>query len=591
MHALLFVAAFLVPFNSPVGLPQGGQDSAVDDIDKAISELYSDKHAESDFAKQELVEIGRRSVPKVLAELGKQRETDKTKQVRVRRLLCEVLGRIRDNSQPVLDALIARLTDADEYGMSVAAAAAGALDTIADDRASGALVTALTSKQAEGDKWLKYYCIHALGVLRASNAAEAVRKALEDTGAAQVAGEDTHLIASAAADALGRIRAKDAVDALGKLLSNDKRNPYTEQSVGVHAARALERITGESKGSLAGEQQAIDASLKLWREWWTAEAGKKNAATTRTLIGEVASAVEAYKKDHGKLPVTLAYLREKPASGLTAPYPDGGYYKGDRYAKGEIKDAWDRPLKYDTMGANGALYDIVSYGGDGRVWGKGDGADLWNHDSWKGIRLEKSKKALAEVAAAMAKCKEEQGRYTDRPEGLVGPKPPPGFTPQKEWPKDGYLKEVPKDGFESAFVFKSPGTGGEAFDLLSFGADTAPGGIDENADLWNHDKWKLPRVDDTRKKMETLKSALELFKKEQDRYPAQLADLASKPSYAKKDKWPVDGYDKDPVNDAFGNALVWRPAKDGVSWELGSLGADGREGGTGPDEDLWVKSK
>ncbi len=571
------------------------QDPLAADIEKAMTNLYSDKHAESEYGKQELTEIGRRAVPRILAELARQRDAARTNQIRVRRILCEILGDIRDNSQPVLDALTGRLADAAEHGLTVAAAAAGALDRIADDRTVGALVTALTSKQAETDKWLAYYCIHALGVMRAPQAEAALKKALEDeNAAAQIAGEDAHLIAAAAADAIARIRAKGTVDALGNLLMKDRKDPYSSQVLGVHAARALEKVMGESKGALEGDQTTINASLLAWRKWWGAEQTKKHSGTTRTRLEQISAALEAYKKDHAKYPAILGYLCVKPVD-HKGPWPEGGYYKGEGFDSktNEIKDAWNRALRYDTSGANGAPFDVVSWGGDGRAWGKGDGADLWNHDQWKPAKAEKTKKAMDDTIAAIKRFKDDQARLPENLNDLVVK--PQGALP-KEFPKDGYLKERLKDGFDSFLEYRPTGTGGEPYDLISWGADLAPGGLDENADTWSHDKWKQPRADDTKKKIEALAKAIELFKKEQERYPAQLADLREKPTYVKK-AWPVDGYvkdlaNRDPVNDAFGNAFVYRlPGTGGEAFDLISLGADGREGGTGPDEDQWHKPK
>jgi type II secretory pathway pseudopilin PulG len=588
MHALILALACL-------------QDPLTEDIDKALGNLYSDRHAESELAKQELIEIGRRSVPKLLAELGKQREPEgkdatdkKRKQVRVRRLICEVLGRVRDNSQPVLDALVARLTDMDEYGLSVAAAAAGALGSIADERTAGALVTALTSKQAETDKWLKYYCIHALGVMRASQAGEALKKALEDESAAQVAGEDAHLIAAAACDALRRVRVKDAVDGLGKLLDSSKVDPFSQQQLGVHAARALEKILGESRGPLEGDAVTLNGSLAAWRTWWGAEQGKKNIAETKSRLADLTAAVEAFKRDTGNYPAILAHLSEKPAD-FKGTWPEGGYYKGKGYetTTKQVKDAWNRPF-YFRVGAEakyGNPYDIYSYGKNGALWGKGDDADLWNHDKWQPVKAEENKKAHEAVAAAIKKFNEDQGVLPSSLSVLVGDKPPPNFATKKEWPKEGYWKGKFDDAFGFAFDYRKGGTGGEAFDLISWGADNQPGGIGEFADLWNHDKWKQPRVDDTKKKLEQLGKAVETFKKEQERWPDKLEDLRTKPTWAKK--WPDRGYWKDttqadPTTDAFGNALVFRG---GDKVEIVSLGADGREGGSGLDEDLSWKSK
>ena len=73
------------------------------------------------------------------------------------------------------------------------------------------------------------------------------------------------------------------------------------------------------------------------------------------------------------------------------------------------------------------------------------------------------------------------------PEKLLDLVTRPGY-PTKKWPDGGYLKLMPRDGFDSFLVYRVPGTGGEAYDLVSYGADGVEGGADENEDLWNHDK-------------------------------------------------------------------------------------------------------
>ena len=48
-----------------------------------------------------------------------------------------------------------------------------------------------------------------------------------------------------------------------------------------------------------------------------------------------------------------------------------------------------------------------------------------------------------------------------------------------------YLDEVPKDGWDRPFIYRSQGTRG-AFDIVSLGEDGLPGGEGVNADLWSH---------------------------------------------------------------------------------------------------------
>jgi general secretion pathway protein G len=546
------------------------------DLDRAIELLYSEKAVDSDLGRQELVDMGRRAIPKLMVELAGRGAPNRKPNARVRRLICEILGESRDNSPHVIDALAARLTDTEEFGLTVAAAAAHALGRIADERAVSALLKALTSKQTESDRWLKYHCIVALGMLRAGGAVDPLLKALEDKGAAEVGGyEKMHLIRAAAADALGRLVAKEAVEPLGKLLSDAEMNPSTQTQVGVHAARALERILGESKGPLTGSGTDVTASLDAWRKWWTGEETRKNVVKAKVQVAEIAAAIEKFKKDFGKYPTVLDYLKEKPVGEEYAKYPAGGYYSG------ELKDPWGSPFIYDAKGENGAPFDIISHGRDKRPWGGGDDADIWNHDKYKAIRLEKTKKAMEEIVAALEKYKADTGAY---PKALDDLKKKP-----EDPSKNGgnpYLASIPTDGYGGPFRYGVGTTQEAPYDLWSQGADRREGGTDTAQDVWNHDKWKAPRVEKAVKHVQETGAAVEKFREEQEKLPAKLDDLRIRPAWVKAGKWPDRGYAAHGETDPFGNPLVYKPAADGKSFELKSLGADGAEGGTGPDADI-----
>ncbi len=62
-------------------------------------------------------------------------------------------------------------------------------------------------------------------------------------------------------------------------------------------------------------------------------------------------------------------------------------------------------------------------------------------------------------------------------------------TGQSNWNKNGYLEKnrIPKDPWKNDYVYISPGTHGD-FDLISYGADGAPGGDGSNRDINN---WEI----------------------------------------------------------------------------------------------------
>jgi general secretion pathway protein G len=460
---------------------QGRDEILKQDVDNAIKKLGSDKFTESFVAAEELKELGRRAVPALVAELNK-----KDTPASVKRALCEILGAVRDPGKDVLAALTAKLRDHDEFGASIASSAARALTVIGDDSAIPAILETLKSKTVDTDRILKYECIRAAGIFRAKDAVEPLKKMLDDEKPASSGeNDDAPIIAAAAADALGLIRAMDAVDDLANKLGNAKANPSSGQTIGVHAARALQRILehelrGKEKGepragALSGETTEVTATLDAWKKWWTSKSAKKNIEETKVRLTKIGAAVEAFKKEQGSYPLILEHLKTKPESAKT--YPKDGYYAGD------LKDAWGRALLYRTPGT-GADFDLVSYGADQRTWGAGDNADLWNHDKWREAKRVETKKAIDEAVKAINQFKADNDRL---PDVILDLASRPKYT-LKKWPEGGYLKGVPKDAYDNFLVFRNPGTGGEPFDVISYGADGVEGGTDENEDVWNHDK-------------------------------------------------------------------------------------------------------
>jgi HEAT repeat protein len=571
MRSFPALAALLI-----FALPAHSQSTLERDIEKAVERLYSEKGNESDLAREELESMGRRAAPRLVQELTGKGGGDRKPNARVRRLLCEILGALRDPSPATVDALADKLTDTEEYGLSVAAAAAHALGEIADERAVPALLKALNSKAAESDRWLKHSTIWALGVLRAKDAAPAIQKALEDKGSADIGGySKRHLIRATAADALGLIGAKEAVDGIGKLLNDTDDDPASRMSVQVHAARALERILGTNKGALSGSAEESRLAVEAWKKWWTTEETRKNVDKVKGQLAEIGAALEKFKAKFGKYPEILGYLKTKPVGDDYKNYPDGGFYAGD------FNDPWGKAIIYSSKNENGAPFDLVSYGRDGLPWGGGDDADIWNHDAYIPLRTQKSRDAIKQVDEAIGKYKADSGGKL--PASLMDLTKP--LAPDKNGGK-AYLESLPKDGFGFDLRYAQKATEGAEYDLKSLGSDNKEGGVGIARDVWNHEHWIPVAVKKTREQLKTIGEAVEKFRKEQDRYPEELENLKVKPVWAKSaTMWPKENYTSAPLTDGFGNPLSYKVVAGGKP-EIKSLGADGVEGGTGADEDL-----
>jgi len=95
----------------------------------------------------------------------------------------------------------------------------------------------------------------------------------------------------------------------------------------------------------------------------------------------------------------------------------------------------------------------------------------------------KVKAARAQIellSTALDTFRLEVGRYPTTDEGLDSLMRKPSSADRWDGP---YLrKEVPLDPWQKPYIYKSPGDHG-AFDLVSFGADGAPGGDGNNRDV------------------------------------------------------------------------------------------------------------
>ncbi len=95
----------------------------------------------------------------------------------------------------------------------------------------------------------------------------------------------------------------------------------------------------------------------------------------------------------------------------------------------------------------------------------------------------KVKTARAQIelfATALDTFRLDVGRYPSSQEGLQALRQKPGALDRWDGP---YLKkDLPLDPWGKAYVYKSPGDHGP-YDIISFGADGAPGGDGDNRDV------------------------------------------------------------------------------------------------------------
>ncbi|OQX63868.1 MAG: type II secretion system protein GspG [Desulfococcus sp. 4484_241] len=96
----------------------------------------------------------------------------------------------------------------------------------------------------------------------------------------------------------------------------------------------------------------------------------------------------------------------------------------------------------------------------------------------------KAKITIETLSTALKMYKLDNGVYPTTEQGLEALVSKPATGNTGNWQEGGYLEKgrVPKDPWNHPFVYVCPGTHGD-FDIISYGADGAPGGEGDNADI------------------------------------------------------------------------------------------------------------
>jgi general secretion pathway protein G len=94
--------------------------------------------------------------------------------------------------------------------------------------------------------------------------------------------------------------------------------------------------------------------------------------------------------------------------------------------------------------------------------------------------VQKAKADIAVLGQAMETYRLDNLTYPDAGTGLQALVTPPSATGART---EGYIKKLPNDPWNRPYQYSNPGREG-AFDIYSLGADGAPGGENENADIY-----------------------------------------------------------------------------------------------------------
>ncbi len=100
-------------------------------------------------------------------------------------------------------------------------------------------------------------------------------------------------------------------------------------------------------------------------------------------------------------------------------------------------------------------------------------------------KVKAAKAQIELLSTSLDTFRLDVGRYPTTQEGLEALRTQPGGL--ERWDGPYLKKDVPLDPWGKPYVYKSPGDHGP-FDILSYGADGAPGGDGDNHDISSWEK-------------------------------------------------------------------------------------------------------
>jgi len=100
--------------------------------------------------------------------------------------------------------------------------------------------------------------------------------------------------------------------------------------------------------------------------------------------------------------------------------------------------------------------------------------------------VTKARADIATLDQAMEMYRLDNFNYPSGGDGLQALASPPANAQAGRYRPGGYIKNLPKDPWGRPYQLAVPGKKGP-FDIYSLGADGAPGGTDENADIYGNE--------------------------------------------------------------------------------------------------------
>lgn len=99
--------------------------------------------------------------------------------------------------------------------------------------------------------------------------------------------------------------------------------------------------------------------------------------------------------------------------------------------------------------------------------------------------VEKARADIATLGQALEMYRLDNLNYPGSSEGLEAlVSAPSSLSSGPRYRQGGYVKKLPKDPWGRPYQYDNPGRSGPGFELYSLGADGAPGGEEDNADIY-----------------------------------------------------------------------------------------------------------
>jgi general secretion pathway protein G len=99
--------------------------------------------------------------------------------------------------------------------------------------------------------------------------------------------------------------------------------------------------------------------------------------------------------------------------------------------------------------------------------------------------VDKARADIATISQALEMYRLDNLSYPAGSDGLNALiSAPASLPPGNRYRVGGYIKTLPQDPWGRPYQYQAPGRNGAAFDIFTLGADGAPGGAEENADIY-----------------------------------------------------------------------------------------------------------